>query len=155
MLSIDESGVTLSFQGLSFKVARHCVRRKVREVESQETSSDDVFDDLCRSTPPVEEPAPPPNPPLDSLDLYKRREIPSPGSTSPDLEVPGKRTRLDLDDLDPLDLAQDTPPPTMATGDQGPLDSFDQTCTQTQGPPTVQTDYDHLSHRDLHDSRKQ
>ena len=89
------------------------------------------------------------------MDLYKRKEPPSPGSTSPDLEVPGKCPRLDLDDWDPLDSAQDTPPPAMATDDQGPLNSFDQTCTQTQGPPTVQSDYDHLSHRDLHDLCKQ
>ena len=76
MLLIDESGVTLSFQGLPFKVARHCVRRGVRDVESQEILCDDVFEDLCRSTPSVEEPAQPPNPPLDSLDLYKRKEPP-------------------------------------------------------------------------------
>ena len=152
---IDESGVTLSFQGLTFKIARHCVRRKVRDVESQETSRDDVFEDLCRSTPSVEEPAQPPNPPLGSLDLYKRKEPPLPGSTSPDLTQTGKRTRLDQDDFDPLVLARDTPLPSMATGDQGPLDSFDQTCTQTMGPPTVQTDYDHLPHRDLHDLCRQ
>ena len=43
----------------------------------------------------------------------------------------------------------------MATGDQGPLYSFDQTCAQTPGPPTIRTDYDHLSYRDLRDLRKQ
>ena len=155
MLLIDESGVTLSFQGLTLKVARHSVRRKVREVESQDTSCEDVFDDLRRSTPSAEEPAPPPNPPLDSLDLYKRKEPPLPGSTSPNLTQSVKRTRLDQDDFDTLELARDTPIPSMATGDQGPLDSFDQTCTQTMGPPTVQTDYDHFPHRDLHDLCKQ
>ena len=93
----------------------------------------------------AEEPAPPPNPPLDSPDLYRRREPPSPGSTSPDLELVGGRARLDSDDMDPLVLAQDTPPPTMATGDQGPMDSCDKACTQTQGPPTVHNDYDHVS----------
>ena len=155
VLLIDESGVTLSFQGLTFKVARHCVRRKVRAVESQDTSCEDVFDDLCRSTPSVEEPAPPPNPPLDSLDLYKRKEPPAPGSTSPNLTQSVKRTRLDQDDFDTLELARDTPIPSMATDDQGPLDSFEQTCTQTVGPPTATTDYDRLSHRDLHDLCKQ
>ena len=168
VLLIDESGVTLSFQGLPFKVARHCVRRKVRDVESQETSRDDVFEDLCRSTPPAEEPAQPPNPPLDSLDLYqreeppnpplgsldlyKRKEPPSPGSTSPDLPPTGKRTRLAQEDFDPLALARDAPIPSMATGDQGPLDSFDQTCTQTPGPPTIRTDYDHLVKNSLSSS---
>ena len=43
----------------------------------------------------------------------------------------------------------------MATDDQEPLDSFDAACTQTQGPPTVRTGYEELSHRDPRDLRKQ
>ena len=39
----------------------------------------------------------------------------------------------------------------MATGDQGPFDSFDEVCTQTQGPADARTGYKELSHRDLHD----
>ena len=42
-LLLDESGVTLSFQGQTFKVARHCVRllnRKPRVVKSSATSVD-------------------------------------------------------------------------------------------------------------------
>ena len=62
---------------------------------------------------------------------------------------------MDQDDFDTLELARDTPIPSMATDDQGPLDSFEQTCTQTVGPPTATTDYDRLSHRDLHDLCKQ
>ena len=156
-------------------------------METQETTSEDVFDDLCRSTPPVEEPTDtpdldtsippkedtvqppnppldsldlykrqePPNPPRDSLDLYKRTEPPSPVSTSPDLQPSDKRTRVIQEELDPMVIARDTPVPEMATDDQGPLDSFDRTCTQTQGPPTIRTDYDHLSYSDLHELCKQ
>ena len=43
----------------------------------------------------------------------------------------------------------------MATDDRGPFDSFDEVCTQTQGPPATRTGYEELSHRDLHDLRKQ
>ena len=43
----------------------------------------------------------------------------------------------------------------MATDDQGPPDSFDEACTQTLGPPVTRTGYDDLSHRDLHELRKQ
>ena len=46
-------------------------------------------------------------------------------------------------------------PPRKATDDQGPVDSFDEVCTQTQGPTDLRTDYDDLSHRDLHDLWKQ
>ena len=43
----------------------------------------------------------------------------------------------------------------MATDDQGPPDSFDEACTQTQSPPVTRTECDDLSHRDLHELRKQ
>ena len=53
VLPLDESGAALSFQGQTFKVARHCVRKKVRASVESEASCDGVFDDLCRSAPPL------------------------------------------------------------------------------------------------------
>ena len=53
-LLLDESGVTLSFQGQTFRAARHCVRKKVRAPVESEAPCDEVFDDLCRSIPPRE-----------------------------------------------------------------------------------------------------
>ena len=43
----------------------------------------------------------------------------------------------------------------MTTGDRGPFDSFDEVCTQAQGPPVTRTHYDDLPHRDLHAFCKQ
>ena len=72
VLPLDESGATLSFQGQTFKAARHCVRKKVRASVESEASLEDAFDDLCRSAPPREATEPPPHPPWGSSDLYKR-----------------------------------------------------------------------------------
>ena len=69
VLPLDETGATLSSQGQPFEVARHGVRRKVRALAEPEASCDDVSDDLCRLTLPMDEMDPPSNPPLGSLDL--------------------------------------------------------------------------------------
>ena len=152
---MDDSGVALSFQGQTFKVARHCVRKKVRAPAEAEASCDEVFEDLCRSTPSRNEPEPPTNPPLGSLGLYKRRFPPSPDARSPALAPLGKRARLGTGESQ-LDFDAPTlEPHCVATDDRGPLDSFDDACTQTQGPPTTRTGYEELSHRDHHDFRAQ
>ena len=43
----------------------------------------------------------------------------------------------------------------MATDDQGPFDSFDEVCTQAQGPPTTRTGNEPMSHQDLRDLCRQ
>ena len=148
---MDESGATLSSQGQTSKVARHCVRKKVRASVESEASYEDAFDVLCRSTPSRESTEPPTEPPLDSLDLYTRHIPPSPDALSPDLAPLGKRARLRTEESQ-IDIS---PPPQdphrVATDDQGPFDSFDAVCTQTQGPPDTQTGYEELSHRDFRD----
>ena len=68
VLLLGESGAALSFQGQTFKVVRHCVRRKVRASAEPETSFEDAFDVLCRAAPPRETPEQFTNPPTDSLD---------------------------------------------------------------------------------------
>ena len=153
---LDETRATLAFQGQTFEVARHCVRREVRASAVHEASSDDASDDLCRLTPPMDEVDSPPNPPLGSSDLNKRPDHPPAGPLSRDVAPPGKRTRYGMGTL-PRDVAPSrrSMPPSVATGDQGPLDSFDKACTQTQGPPVLWADYAALSHRDLHELRKQ
>ena len=52
VLLLDESGAALAFQGQAFKVARRCVRKKVRALAEPEASCEDAIDDPCRSTPP-------------------------------------------------------------------------------------------------------
>ena len=96
VLLLGESGAALSFQGQTFKVARHCVRRKVRASVEHEASREDAFGDLCRPAPPMGAMAQPPNPPLGSLNLYKRPNPPFPGPLSPDLAPSGKRTRFGM-----------------------------------------------------------
>ena len=82
---LGESGAVLSFQGRACKVARHCVRKKVRTSVESEASCEGAFDDLSRSAPPREVPDQPPIPLLGSLDLYKRNVPPSPDSSLPGL----------------------------------------------------------------------
>ena len=152
---MDDSGVTLSFQGQTFTVARHCVRKKVLAPAEAEASCDEVFEDLCRPAPSRNEPDPPPNPPLGSLGLYKRHFPPPPDACSPARAPLEKRARLGTGESQ-LDFGTPTlEPHCVATDDQGPLDSFDNACTQTQGPPTGRTGFEELSHRELHDLRKQ
>ena len=79
VLLLGDSGATLSFHGQTFKVARHCIRRKVRTSAEPEASREDAFGDLCRSAPLRDVLEQPPNPPLGSLDLYKRPPPSSPG----------------------------------------------------------------------------
>ena len=154
-LLLDESGAILSFRGQTSQVARHCVRKKVRAPAESEASCDEAFDDLCRPTPPREVPEPPPNPPLGSPDLYKCHLPPSPGALSPDFASLGERARLRTEESQ-MDIgAPSQDPHCVATDDQGPLDSFDEVCARTQGPPVTRTGYEELSHRDLHDLRKQ
>ena len=52
VLLLGESGAALSSQGQTFKVARHCVQRKVRGSVEHEASREDAPGDLCRSPPP-------------------------------------------------------------------------------------------------------
>ena len=147
VLFMDDSGATLSFQGLTFKVARHCVRKKVRALAEAGASCDEAFDDLCRHTPPRDVPEPPPNPPLGSLGLYKRCLPPSPDARSPAFAPLGKRARLGTGDSQ-IDIGTPTlEPHCVATDDQGPFDSYDDACTRTQGPPVTRTGYEELSSR--------
>ena len=157
VLLLEESGATLSFQGQTSKMACHCVRRKVRASVEPEASCEDAFGDLCRPTPPMEAMGQPPNPALGSLALCKRPSPLFPGPLSPDLAPSGKRARFGMEgpqnDISPASPAppHQSMPPCMATGDQGPLDSLDEVCAHTQGPPDLRTDYDDLSRRDPHD----
>ena len=161
VLLLGESGATFFFRERTFKVARHCVRRKVRAPAEPETPREDAFGDPCRPTPPRKAPEQPPDPPLGFLDLYKRRNPTSPGPLCPDFAPSGERTRFGMEesqnDVRPVspDPPQRSLPPRMATCDQGPLASINEVCAQTQGPPEMRTDYDDLSHRDLHDLCKQ
>ena len=70
VLLLDASGAAFAFQGQTFKVARHGVRKKVRASVDPEASCDDAFGDLCRLTHPREALEQPPNPPWGSPDLY-------------------------------------------------------------------------------------
>ena len=67
----------------------------------------------------------------------------------------GKRIKLrkEASQIDIGPTSQD--PHCVATHDRGPFDSFDEVCTQTQGPPLTLTGYEDLSHRDLHELCKQ
>ena len=69
VLQLDVCGATLSFQGQAFKVARHCVRKKVRASAEPDASCEGAFGDLCQPTPTREAPEQPPNPPSGSSDL--------------------------------------------------------------------------------------
>ena len=143
----------MSLQGHTFKVARRCIRKKMRAPVESEASHDEVFDDLCRSTPSREVMDPPPTPPLNSLDLYKHYPPPSPDARSPALALLGTRARLRTEDTQ-IDIGEPSlEPHRVATDRQGPFDSSDESCAQTQGPPVTRTGYEELSHRDLHDSR--
>ena len=159
---MDKTRAISAFQEQTFDVARHCVRREVRASAVHEASRDDAFDGLCRLTPPTDDVDSPPNLPLGSTDLNKRPDQPPAGHLSCDLAPSGRRTRYGMGTL-PRDSPVPAPPapsrrsmpPYVATGDQGLLDSFDEACAQTQGPPDLRTDYAALSHRDRHESRKQ
>ena len=101
------------------------------------------------------------DPPLQILRWAPRIYINVRGPLSPVLAPSGKRTRLGMEespnDISPASQgpSQRSMPPLMATGDQGHLDSFDEACTQTQGPPDMRTDNEDLYRRDLHALRKQ
>ena len=51
----------------------------------------------------------PPNPPLDSLDLYKRLVPPQPGFVSPNLAPSGKRAQLDRGGIPEVISVPDSP----------------------------------------------
>ena len=123
----------------------------MRGLAEAEASCDEVFENLCRSTPSREVPEPPPNPPLGSLGLYKSHLPPPPDAPTPALVPKGESARLGTGDTQPDFGSPTLGPHCVATDDQGRLDSFDDACTQTQGPPVTQTGYEEQSHRDLHD----
>ena len=153
VLEIDETGVTAHFQSQTFKVARFCVRRRVKESEVVDKDGQ-----VPRSTADpwagnwhaerdggrasVEEDAPMEPVPVGDGDSIEpvQPQVTQNSMASPRL-IPAPESPRNGEDLEP---------PLPPTNMDDPSASFDNQCAPSQAPIMEGSQYDNLTYDELH-----
>ena len=153
VLAIDESGVTVYFQSQTFKVARFCVRRRVKESEVVDQdgrvfrSTADPWVDQWQTGLDGLQTTDTGKDLMDVEPIADKNDVPavngeqgSGGLASPRLiPVPDSPRTVVGEGLSPSQKVM-----------EDPSASFDQKCVPTQVPMVGDSQYDHLSYDELH-----
>ena len=159
VLEIDDAGATVSFQSQTSKVARYCVRRRMKDSEIQEGEGRATTTlGESRMGPIAGElglsPSLQVKLPKDCLPESEELRTASSGESAESSEEPLLASpRLIPIPESPTNSGDPTFSPVMEdSGNISP--SRDKQCAPSQAPECVSINYDHLSYEQIHDLRK-